>query len=69
MATENEEFLEDLGEYKNHWNAIHVAVDAMAEKMVAGKVYLFIQGTTGSIIVDTANQWYQMVTGIKAYLY
>lgn len=71
MATQEhennkKEFLEELSEYKNYWNAVHVAADKFSEKFIAGKVYVFIQGTTGSVIVDVANEvsWDQQLVGI-----
>ncbi len=62
----NDKFLENLGEVKNYWNAIHIAADKMSEKLVAGKIYLFIQSTTGSVIVDTASRdtWDEQLVGM-----
>ena len=71
MATQEhennkKEFLEELSEYKNYWNAVHVAADKYSEKFIAGKVYVFIQGTTGSVIVDVAKEvsWDEQLVGI-----
>jgi VCBS repeat-containing protein len=65
MATK-EEVLENLDEYKNYWNAIHIAADKMSEKLVAGRVYLFVQSTAGGVIVDTAggDSWDEQLVGI-----
>jgi len=46
---------EILGNAKNIWNAAHEIGSKLAEKNPAGKAYLFIQGTMGGTIVDTAN--------------
>ena len=41
MATQEhennkKEFLEELSEYKNYWNAVHVAADKFPEKFIPG---------------------------------
>lgn len=67
MKIIKKKFLEELSEYKNYWNAVHVAADKFSEKFIAGKVqHVFIQGTTGSVIVDVANEvsWDQQLVGI-----
>jgi hypothetical protein len=45
------DFLEDQ---KNFWNAIHIVGGNILSKYPGSKVYLTMQGNTGSIMVDTA---------------